>query len=143
MGRLAPWDGRTGHAWWAVSLQTLLPDTGHMPRAPASLLTVPRLCLPADVATRGGASFWLLVVHAQSLQLCLSLCNPMDLSPLGFPGGTSGKEHACHCRRHKGYGFDPWVGKIPWRRKWQPTPVFLPRESHEQRSLAGYSPWGR
>ena len=39
-------------------------------------------------------------------------------------------------------GFDPWVGKIPWRRKWQPSPVFLPGESHGQRSLAGYSPWG-
>ena len=38
--------------------------------------------------------------------------------------------------------FDPWVGKIPWRREWQPTPVFLPGESHGQRSLAGYSPWG-
>ena len=38
-------------------------------------------------------------------------------------------------------GFDPWVGKIPWRRKWQPTPVFSPRESHGQRSLVGYSPW--
>ena len=39
-------------------------------------------------------------------------------------------------------GFIPWVGKIPWRRKWQPTPVFLPGESHGQRSLADYSPWG-
>ena len=38
--------------------------------------------------------------------------------------------------------FDPWVGKIPWRRKWQPTPVFLLGESSGQRSLAGYSPWG-
>jgi len=38
--------------------------------------------------------------------------------------------------------FDPWVRKTPWRRKWQPTPVFLPGESHGQRSLAGYSPWG-
>ena len=36
-------------------------------------------------------------------------------------------------------GFDPWVGKIPWRREWQPTPVFLPGESHEERSLADYS----
>ena len=43
------------------------------------------------------------------------------------------------CRRP---GFDPWVGKIPWRRKWQPTPVQLPRESHGQRRLAGCSPWG-
>ena len=37
---------------------------------------------------------------------------------------------------------DPWVGKIPWRRAWQPTLVFLPGESHGQRSLVGYSPWG-
>ena len=39
-------------------------------------------------------------------------------------------------------GFGPWIGKIPWRREWLPTPVFLPRDSHGQRSLAGYSPWG-
>ena len=39
-------------------------------------------------------------------------------------------------------GFDPWVGKIPWRRKWQPTPLFLPGKSHGQRILAGCSPWG-
>ena len=38
--------------------------------------------------------------------------------------------------------FDPWIGNIPWRRKWQPTPVFLPEESNGRRSLAGYSPWG-
>ena len=44
--------------------------------------------------------------------------------------------------RDKRQEFNPWVGKIPWRRKWQPTPVFLPGESHGQRSLAGYSPWG-
>ena len=58
---------------------------------------------------------------------------------LGFPCWLSAKESTCQCRRH---GFDPWVRKIPWRRKWQLTPVFLPRKSHEQRSLAGYSPWG-
>ena len=44
------------------------------------------------------------------------------------------------CRRPR---FDPWVGKISWRREWQPTLVFLPEESHRQRSLAGYSPQGR
>ena len=58
-------------------------------------------------------------------------------------GSTSGKEPGCQCRRCKKSGFDPWIGKIPWRRVWQPTPVFLPGESHGQRSLAGYSPWGR
>ena len=65
-----------------------------------------------------------------------------SLERIGFPGGTSGKEPACQCRRHKRYDFDPWVGKIPWRRKWQPTPVFLPGKSYRQRSLVGYSPWG-
>ena len=59
----------------------------------------------------------------------------------GFPGGTSGKEPTCQCRRHKRAGFDPWARKIPWRRVWQPNPVFLPGESHGQRSLVGYSPW--
>ena len=39
--------------------------------------------------------------------------------------------------------FDSWIGKIPWRREWLPTPVFLPGELHGQRSLAGYSPWGQ
>ena len=51
----------------------------------------------------------------------------------------SGKDSFCQCRR---WGFDPWVGKIPWRRTCQPTPVFLPGESHGQRNLEGYSPWG-
>ena len=56
-----------------------------------------------------------------------------------FPGGSDGKSICLQCTRH---GFSPWVGKIPWRRKWQPTPVLLPRKSHGQRSLVGYNPWG-
>ena len=47
----------------------------------------------------------------------------------GFPGGASGEEPACQCGRGKRCGFSPWVRKIPWKRKWQPTPVFLPGES--------------
>ena len=50
--------------------------------------------------------------------------------------------HKLQCRRHKRHGFDTWVRKIPWRRKWQPTPVSLPGKYHEQRSLAGYRPLG-
>ena len=60
--------------------------------------------------------------------------------PLGFPGGSDGKESASSAG---GPVFDPWVRVIPWRRTWQPTPVFLPGKSHGQRSLVGYSPWGR
>ena len=60
----------------------------------------------------------------------------------GLPGGSDGKESACQCRRHKRRWFDPLVGKIPRRRKWQPTPIFLPGKFHGQRSLAGCNPWG-
>ena len=59
-----------------------------------------------------------------------------------IPGAHSGKESAYQCKRLRRYEFDPWVGKIPWRRKWQTASVFLPGESHGQRSLVGYSPWG-
>ena len=48
------------------------------------------------------------------------------------PGGTTGKEPTCQCWRHKRCRFDPWIGKIPWRKPWQPTPVFLPGKSHGQ-----------
>ena len=61
---------------------------------------------------------------------------------VGLPWWLSGKESVCQYKRGKRCRFDPWVGKIPWRRKWQPTPVLLPGESHGQRSLAGYSPRG-
>ena len=67
-----------------------------------------------------------------------------------FPGGASGKESTCQCKRCKRCGFNPCVRKnpwrrkqqIPWRRKEQPTPVFLPGKFHGQRNLVGYSPWG-
>ena len=54
--------------------------------------------------------------------------------------GTGGKEFTCQCRRLERYRFDPWIGKIPWRRARQCTLVVLPGESHGQRSLVGYSP---
>ena len=62
----------------------------------------------------------------------------------GFPGGTLAKKKpTCQCRRYQRLGFVPWVRKIPWCRKWQPSPVFLPGKFHGQKILAGYSPWGR
>ena len=68
--------------------------------------------------------------------------NLLVMSVQGFPGGESGKEPPCQCRRHKRPGLAPRVGKILWSRKWQPSLVFLPGESHRQKSLEGYSPWG-
>ena len=74
--------------------------------------------------------------------LAIWICEPLHRwytchSP-GFPGGASGKEPACLCRRHKRCRFNPWVGKIPWRRAWQSSPVFLPAKFHGQRNLVGY-----
>ena len=63
----------------------------------------------------------------------------LPASLLELPWWLSGKETTCQCRRQ---GFNPWVENIPWRRKWQPVPVFLPEKSHGQRSPLGYSPWG-
>ena len=62
--------------------------------------------------------------------------------PVELPRWLSGKESACQCRRHRRCGLDPWIGKIPWRREWQPTLVFLPGKFHKQRNLVGYSPGG-
>ena len=58
----------------------------------------------------------------------------------GFPDGANGKEPDCQCRRHKRGGFNPWAGKMPWRRAWQPTSIFLPRESHGQ--MGGLQSYG-
>ena len=58
-----------------------------------------------------------------------------------LPKWHSGKEPACQCRRCRRCGFNPWVRKMPWRRKGQPTPVFLPGESHGERNLGGYTLW--
>jgi len=58
----------------------------------------------------------------------------------GLARWLSCKESACQCRRCRRCGFNPWVRKMPWRREWQPTPVFLPGKFHGQKSLAGYSP---
>ena len=111
---------------------------------------------------------------AELIQGCLRYIFVSSMLNLGFPGGASGKESSCQCRRHKRHvqsllticyiylhGLPWWLRwwrvvlpmqetqvpslgqKIPWRRKWQPTPVFLPGKLDEQRSLAGYSPWGR
>ena len=66
----------------------------------------------------------------------------MHIHLKGFPGGVSGDESTCQCRRLRRHRFDPWVGKIPWSSKWQPAPIILPGKFHGQESLVGYSPWG-
>ena len=65
-------------------------------------------------------------------------CVLVPLLEVGLPWWLSGKEPSCQCRKH---GFHLWVRTIPWRRKWQPTPVFLPGKSQGQKHLVSYSPW--
>ena len=87
----------------------------------------------------GRVSVYVLYMHFWVIPEKCNFCELMY--SWGIPRWHSGRESTCQCRRCKRCGFDPWVGKIPWNRKWQPTLVFLPGKSHEQRSLVGYSPW--
>ena len=82
------------------------------------------------------------VYHMKSFHLVANLKTALpskNNTPLYLYFSGNGKESPCQCRRPR---FDPWIGKIPWSSEWQPTPVFLPGESHVQRSLMGYNPWG-
>ena len=67
----------------------------------------------------------------------------MDYGVTCFPGGTSGKESTCHAVVARNMGLTSGLGRFPWSRKWPSIPVFLPGKFHGQRSLAGYSSWGR
>jgi len=111
---------------------------------------VASVALPADSLQREQAGEKIHCFHVKFLSLQdrphihLQIRNQVSTAPpeshllclsLGFPGGSAGKQSACNA----GPGFDPWVRKIPCRRKWQPTAVFLPGKSHGQVTLVGYS----
>ena len=125
-----------GGAWWAAvhgvaRSRTRLSDFTHF-----SLSCIgegngnPLQCFCLENPRDGGA--WWAAVYgvAQSRT---------RLKQLSSSSRISSKEHACQRRRHKRFRFNPQVWKIPWRRTWQPTPVFLPGEFHGQRRLVGYS----
>ena len=73
---------------------------------------------------------------------CICILYTYIYTHMAFQGRASGKEPACQFRRLKRNALNPWVGNIPWRRAWQPTPIFLPGECYGQKRLVGYSPWG-
>jgi len=83
-----------------------------------------------------------ILIGVKRYLIVVLICIFLVIIDIDFSGCTRCKESACQGRRCKRPRFDLCVGKIPWRRAWQPTPVFLPRESHGQRSLVGHSPWG-
>ena len=127
-GNLAPWGGNElilPH--WKAKSTTGPPEKSHRP-----VLKV---------------RFWLhfflyltITVTPWRYVLCLLLTYRVEIW-MNFPGSSVVKEFACQWRRCRRCWFDFWVGKIPWRRKWQPTLVFLPGEFHAQRSLEGYCSW--
>ena len=80
---------------------------------------------------REGGAWWAAVYGVAQSRTRLKWLSSSSRWKGGLSWWLSGKESTCQHRRQ---GFDPWVGKIPWRRKWQPTPVFLPRKSHGQRT---------
>ena len=98
---------------------------------------------PGMLQSMGSQRVWLGWVTELTAWLVLSKSLEIGLaSPhvaLRLPRCLSCKEPTCQCRRPR---FNPWVGKIPWRRKWHPIPVLLPGKSHEHRNLASCSPWG-
>ena len=117
----------------------------------------PHAVLVALESLKDGWSIWMEVIRLclTSLSICsrcyschnMKLWNQtwggkMKITDMNFfllplsVGGDSNKELTCQCKRFKRCGCNPWVGKIPWRRKWQPTSLFLPGEFHGQRSLA-------
>ena len=82
---------------------------------------------------------WFETASLQSARSASFNLPSLLLYTVSFPGGSDGKSICFQCERP---GFRPWVGKIPWGGKWQPTPVLLPGKFHGWRSLVGYSPWG-
>ena len=84
-----------------------------------------------------GASHW----RFQCFEFLVSKMRVVKV--LGLPKWCSGKEYACQCRRCWRCRFNPWIRKIPWWRKWQPTPLFLLGKFYGQRSLVSYRPWDR
>ena len=82
----------------------------------------------------------MLTFHSVKMFMLIHLMFEHSITKYRLYDGSSGKDPACQCRRHKRRRFGPWVRKIPWRKAWQPTPVFLLGKSYGQRSVAGYSP---
>ena len=121
-----PVKGRGGSHPSALSLSQPQPSTTPAQRPESSEL----MRLPPGLRADGGR--WRVDPETEYLSASLSITE--------LPRGLSSQESAYRRRRHR---FNSWVGKMPWRRKWQPAIVSLPGRSHGQRSLAGYSPQGR
>ena len=131
-----------------LSCRLGFPDSSVGKESPAMQETPVRFLGWEDPLEKGQATHssilaWRIPWTVQSQGITKNLTNLSDFQfHKGFPGGLLVKNLPANAGESKRHGFDPWVGKIPQRRKWQPTPVFLPGKSYGQRSLVGYSPQG-
>ena len=136
------WTPKNGIAGIAISISLL--KTAKLSFKVVAPFYTPagRLTAPFDILTNTWdcqcfkiLTIWVCVYRYHIVTLiCISLMTNDE-----FPWWVSGKESACQCWRRRSH---LWVRKIPWKRRWQPTPEFLPGKSHGYRSLVGYSPWG-
>ena len=114
----------------------------HLIHVAPSYLSLPHICFSITVFPN---NIWTCKYQLQALisghPILWQMCKRklVKYGKRGLPKWYSSKESHSYCRKRE---FNPWVGKTPWRRKWQPTPVSLPENSHGQRSLADDSPWG-
>ena len=124
----------------------LIPHSKHLPRQKCPLKLVISMHVLFSLAServsneKNSQTFFCMSVSNNHCFLSLILGTVILLQ--GASQMSQCKESAWQCKRCRRLGFNLWVRKIPWRRKWQPTSGFLPGESHGQRSLVGYSPWG-
>ena len=136
-----PWDfpSKSTEVGCHFLLQGIFPTQGSNP----GLLHCSQMLLLSEPP--GKSTQWKLLfqnIFEKSLMLSIEITllfrQTPALYPVSWVAQWSGKESACQCKNHR---FDLWVRKIPWRRNWQPIPVFLPGKSYRQRSLVGYWPW--
>ena len=150
---LCPWDSQVRILQWVALLQGIFPiqglnlhllgllhwQSGSLPVAPLGKLNYShgqiQLVFLSIVLLEHSHDH--LLTHCLWLPSCHNSKTELLYKARGLPLWLSGIESFCQCRRHR---FDPQARKIPWRRVWQPTPVFLPGKSHEQRNLESYSP---
>ena len=133
--------------WWVQFLT--LSTTKQLELLPAANILNPRTSLDSPVSVNSALTKIMFIFPWFIHTLTLSAERDpnttyygLSSTLVGFLGGASGNEPTRQYMRHKRCGFTPWVGKIPRRSEWQPTPVFLPGKFHGQRSLVGYSPGG-
>ena len=139
---LCPWDSPAKHTGWlAESLRIGLPI---LRQGPYTYSLLPRMLFP-ELSARHSRFYssslsLFLILPARLFVTILFTIIPPALS-MCFLCFRLFLPTMCQCRRCKRLRLSPWVQKIPWRRKWQPTPLFLPGKSQGQRNLMGYSPW--